>query len=175
MPFNYTAHAFPYNPEHPPRAYLQQLLRARRFLDRYRLLVFARPGGPRADYYDIDDMLWAFFQNCWHVKDWLRHDPIEPEDKIAAAVKAAEAHFDLLVIADLANGSKHFLETGRRAGARDSGYQMVDGPGGTSGFMPLIEVANGRESLALDVALRGLVAWRSVLSSAGLHHFAPPD
>jgi hypothetical protein len=169
------ARAFAYGGDYPARAYLQQLDRAHRFLQRYRSVVFYRPGGEQADWYTIDDLLWAFFQNCWHVKDWLGHDPTVPPAQRRAAAEAAEADPDLQIIADLANGAKHFLVRGERTGARDAAMQLVDGPDGSTGFMPVIELADRTSSLALTVALRGMEAWRTILSAAALDYFVGPD
>jgi hypothetical protein len=169
------ARAWPYGSDHPPRAYLQQLARTRRFLDRYRAIALPKPGQSHADYDTIDDYLWAFFQNCWHIKDWLRNDPTVPSTQKQAALMAAEAQPDLRVVADLANGTKHFLEEGDRTGARDAAMQLVDGPDGSTGFMPVIKLSDGSSILALDAAVRGMAAWRAVLSSNDLDYFAGPD
>ena len=46
--------------------YRDQLDRARRFLDRME--------APCSNEVEFQDMVWAFFQNCWHVKDWIEND-----------------------------------------------------------------------------------------------------
>jgi hypothetical protein len=46
--------------------YQEQLSRAKRFLDRMEKLP--------ADQTEYEDMFWAFFQNCWHVRDWIKND-----------------------------------------------------------------------------------------------------
>ena len=48
--------------------YRDQLDRARRFL--------ARVEGPHASDVDFQDMMWACFQNCWHIRDWVENDPL---------------------------------------------------------------------------------------------------
>ena len=48
--------------------YRDQLDRARRFLDRIEQLA--------ANDVEFQDMVWAFFQNGWHIKDWVRNDPL---------------------------------------------------------------------------------------------------
>src|SRR5258708_1539825 len=45
----------------------EQLERVVRFLAR--LQNHDRPK------HDYEDDLWAFFQNCWHLKDWIKNDP----------------------------------------------------------------------------------------------------
>ena len=47
--------------------YMDQLNRVRRMLDRIN----------RQDREPIEygDDIWSFFQNCWHLKDWVKNDP----------------------------------------------------------------------------------------------------
>lgn len=52
----------------PQRTYLDQLQRVRRFATRLQ-------NEDNRDSVDYDDDLWSFFQNCWHLKDWLKNDP----------------------------------------------------------------------------------------------------
>jgi hypothetical protein len=64
--------------------YRDQLDRTRRFLER---ILAARAAGYVVDY---QDDVWAFFQNCWHLKDWVKHDPLVPKDVKDRIVSAAE-------------------------------------------------------------------------------------
>jgi hypothetical protein len=56
---------------------------------------------------EVIDALYAFFQNCSHLKDWIAKDPESGHtwDEVEAFVKASTP---LSKCADLANGSKHF-------------------------------------------------------------------
>jgi len=54
-------------------------------LDRVESAGSDREWGTIDDVAFQDDM-WNFFQACWHVKDWVRHDPLVP-DAIKAAIK----------------------------------------------------------------------------------------
>src|SRR5687767_6889445 len=64
---------------------------------------------------DAFDVVYAFFQNCWHVKDWLRNDPsVAPlVGDVERCVNDSDA---LSVCADMANGSKHAVLTDPRTG-----------------------------------------------------------
>ena len=53
--------------------YRHQLNRARRFFDRVQTDY---EGLEDIDEVGFQDMMWSFFQHCWHVKDWVRHDPL---------------------------------------------------------------------------------------------------
>jgi hypothetical protein len=80
--------------------YRAQLDRARRFLDRVQSL------DPRRDV-DYQDDVWAFFQNCWHIKDWLKHDYRVPASVRDRAIAAAHRSKVLQVCRDMGNGTKH--------------------------------------------------------------------
>ena len=57
----------------PPyqKDYIAQLKRVRRYLEKIQNRV-------RKSWDDYDDDFWSFFQNCWHLKDWIRNE-IPPE------------------------------------------------------------------------------------------------
>lgn len=160
--------------EYPPHGYLQQLARAYRFFDRYRKAMTYKKGVSGDAFNDLEDFLWSFFQNCWHVKDWLRHDPTVPAKVKAAAVAAAEANRDLQVAADLANDSKHFNLTRERVGARDAAIQFHDGPDRSTTIVHLIALADGTESPAVLAGQRAIDAWREILKAHGLAYFQDP-
>lgn len=66
---------------------------------------------------ELDD-LYVFFQNCWHLKDWIANDDNLPQGTRDAIVRTAEAMERLKFCADLANGSKHLkLKRFERVGA----------------------------------------------------------
>ena len=79
-------------------AYMEQLNRVRRMLERIN-----RNQNRSAD--DYGDDVWSFFQNCWHLKDWIKNDPHIPiHGSIEDLVKTSPP---LMICADLANGTKH--------------------------------------------------------------------
>ena len=47
--------------------YQEQLKRVERWLSRIR-------HSSKHDRNQYEDFLWAFFQNCWHLKDWIMND-----------------------------------------------------------------------------------------------------
>ena len=100
-------------------------MRAYRFRDRYSALIGSQNPKPNLVFNDLEDFLWATFQNIWHVKDWLYHDPTVPKEVARAAVRVAEARQELLIAADMANGTKHYLLHNERVGARDAAIQLV--------------------------------------------------
>ena len=48
-----------------------QLARVERYLKR-----IENQDRDRTEY---EDDLWSFFQNCWHLKDWIKNDGTIPE------------------------------------------------------------------------------------------------
>ena len=52
-----------------------------------------------------DDIVYAFFQNCYHLKDWIKND-----DKIKTrknVERFIEENKCLSICSDICNGSKH--------------------------------------------------------------------
>jgi len=163
--------------ELPPHAYLQQTARAYRFLDRYTAARVSMRGvvdGPTFN--DVEDFMWAFFQNCWHIKDWLRHDFTVDEKVRATIVAAAESEPDLRVVADLANGSKHFARDLKRerTGAYDGAVEFRDGAHGTVTVEHMIVFLAGQRVSAVELGIRAMRAWQRLFEEAGLHRFVDP-
>ena len=54
----------------------------------------------------FQDDIFAFFLNCYHLKDWIKHDPsaAHMKDQVEAYINSSEA---LSLCADLCNGLKH--------------------------------------------------------------------
>lgn len=81
-----------------------------------------------------DDML-AFFQNCYHLKDWIKNDAsLDPFTRCAVECHVS-ANRELRLCADIANGAKHLAVTRSRSkenpklGATDYHVVVADGPG----------------------------------------------
>jgi hypothetical protein len=72
--------------------YRDQLDRMRRFLAR----ILDRERVPDIAAYQDD--VWSFFQNCWHLKDWVKHDPLL-DDATKDRIKIAAEFSTRLAIA----------------------------------------------------------------------------
>lgn len=66
---------------------------------------YARISKPYLSSVEYDDDLRHFFQDCWHLKDWITHDGAITGIDIEEEVKKCKP---LRIAADLANGSKHY-------------------------------------------------------------------
>lgn len=52
------------------------------------------------------DIVYAFFQNCYHLRDWVVHDHLKSDNEVKAFVEGNEW---MKICHDICNGSKHFL------------------------------------------------------------------
>ncbi len=150
---------------HSPTPYLWQVARAYRFFHRY---SEARAAGTRFEatgWNDIEDFMWAFFQNAWHIKDWLKNDPTLND--VLKQVLMSEIHGteSLLLCADLANGSKHFGSDPDRdkIGATDQQIELSCTTGGVTITDHIIVTGNGKRLTALALARWVLNDWRDLL------------
>jgi len=84
-------------------SYLIQFERVKRYLGK------VNPSTKyHGDQIEYEDNLWSFFQNAWHLKDWIKNDsaiikiPIE---------KIVGNYNSLKICADMANRTKHYQLT----------------------------------------------------------------
>jgi hypothetical protein len=82
------------------RPYQEQLGRVERFLQRISV-----PNTNREVY---EDFLWAFFQNCWHLRDWIENDTSIRKSKRGAILLAVDQSKVLAICQCIANRSKHY-------------------------------------------------------------------
>jgi hypothetical protein len=94
--------------------YQDQLQRARRFLHRVENSrvnqILELPPEKQTEY---EDMLYAFFQNCWHIKDWIKNDASSPRLLAESVSDTRTLPRSLLLCADIANASKHLRRNTR--------------------------------------------------------------
>ena len=68
---------------------------------------------------EYEDAVWSFFQNCWHLKDWIKNDSQgvakATRQKIDVEVNSRPA---LVMMGDLANKSENLELTISPTGAR---------------------------------------------------------
>ena len=137
--------------------YRHQLDRARRFLERME--------EPRANEVEFQDMVWAFFQNCWHVKDWMEYDPVVPRQKKDIVIELAHRSVVLRVCQEMCNGTKHL---GARPRAKHQHIElMVDSVGNTE-MDCIIDNGQGTEVSGRMLSHQCIAEWVSILQSQGL-------
>jgi hypothetical protein len=145
-----------------PRGYRDQLDRVRRWLQRV-LRV-----GPARDV-DYQDDVWAFFQNCWHLKHWLKNDP-DPSigDPIRAAIHSAvHASASLRICQGMANGTKH-LRSKPAVAAEHSHVNTQITSGAETVLDCFLEDSEGKLRSARVVAQECVSEWEGILTQLGL-------
>lgn len=143
--------------------YRHQLDRARRFLARVQM---ATDDWADLDDVEFQDMMWAFFQNCWHVKDWLKHDPSVSQAVKNAAIDLAHQSLHLKMCQQLCNGTKH-LDT--RPGASHHHVNTTIIPGaGIRELDCIVDDGTGRLISGKQLAKDCIAEWERILSSQGL-------
>jgi hypothetical protein len=144
----------------------------KRWYDRFAALNSGRQHDMTADNY-LDE-IYAFFLNCYHLKDWLKND-----STISAAVQqSVEPHINanrsLRLCADLCNSQKHLvLRRRRRSGENPTfgGKQYGLTLGGSSPTIKLTcEIdATGGQIDAFQLATDCIAAWDAFLAANGLN------
>jgi len=115
-----------------------------------------------------DDDLQHYFQDCWHLKDWIKNDPTAG---IGAAVEQeVQTHKALRVVADLANGSKHLARHTHREGAYVTSTNVTVhlGQGRHVEVQYVISLDDGSTVSAHALVEEAFLAWAAVLSKLGL-------
>lgn len=130
---------------------------------------------------DADDFSYALCESVWHLKDWLKNDPRQGVVGGAEIEAFANSNPALMVVADLANGTKHVLLSAKGSRTEDTRVSLFMWTGrGDSEDSDSIErvhvfadVPDQEEPRELiDIAWDGLAAWSRWLRSVGLQ---PPD
>ncbi|MEX2644957.1 MAG: hypothetical protein WD249_01720 [Gaiellaceae bacterium] len=121
----------------------------------------------------LADEVYAFFQNCYHLKDWLLNDPASAS-AAADVEKFISRTPSLALCADLANGSKHLTLTRSRRHAEGTPslattrFKGRVEPGGIM-VSAQFEVSAGDQTLdAYALAVDCWEAWNAYLEAKGL-------
>jgi hypothetical protein len=85
--------------------YREQYERVRRWYLRFKDIDKGRPHDTDSENY-VDE-IYAFFLNCYHLKDWIRHDPAVPEQVRNKVESHINANTSLRLCADICNSLKH--------------------------------------------------------------------
>ena len=148
----------------------------RRWYERLGLIAAGLDHTQPTDFYE--DEVLAFFQNCYHLKDWLKGD-------LASGVSAKEVETyvkqspNLLLCGGLATGSKHLIiddprfDPNTQVRNRHFEVELRASLGGGPSPPPKIAVsyvveANGVSQDAFALATACLQEWESFLASKGL-------
>jgi hypothetical protein len=144
-------------------SYLQQWQRVRRWWTRVREVSQGRKFVMVPEF--SEDDIFAFFLNCYHLKDWIKNDPASGplRDTVEDFVNNSDA---LGICADLCNGLKHLArDKGRvrrnaRFGPRT--YRVVDFKTGTLAVSASVESDSGKVD-AYQLATDCVLEWERFL------------
>lgn len=131
---------------------------------------YARLSKTYASSIEYDDDLQHFFQDCWHLKDWIKNDTSVTKRLRDAIEGEVKAHKSLRIAADLANGCKHLARTTNREGAYVTSKSVTAHLGQACGVdvFHIITLNDGSTLSAQDVAKDAIGAWDAVLRKCGL-------
>ena len=142
--------------------YLEQFDRVKRWYEEFKLTDQGRPHDHSADFYQ--DQVYAFFQNCHHLKDWIIKDR-----SVGLSGKSVEAfinkHCELKLCADICNGTKHLVLNKESRSGEDPQFGgrrfRADVGSGTTTISVkyTIDTASGRTVDAFELATKCLEFW----------------
>jgi hypothetical protein len=121
---------------------------------------------------EYEDDVWNFFQNCWHLKDWIKNDTAIDSvhrEPVECDVKKVD---ELVICADLCNRSKHLKLTRKCVDADVTGRDITVSaapPGkGYGEYNFKITIDDGRTFDAINVARISVKKWAGLLTSYGV-------
>jgi hypothetical protein len=149
--------------------YPEQLDRVRRWYQRFQEISEGKLLDKPSDFYQ--DEVYAYFMNCYHLKDWIKYDPS------TLSLAAKEENFirndpHMTLCADICNSSKHLKLSNPRSyenpqfGKRE--YKLEFGTQPTTiAIEYTIDTASGPID-AFDLATNCLHAWEAFLRQHGI-------
>ena len=145
-----------------------QYQRMMRYFHRLEQIEFGVKLGSERRGDDCIDDIFAFFLNCYHLKDWLKNDPAftkRTKQQVEDYVKTTPC---LLLCADICHATKHLMLRGTRSGSvpRFEDINLTAFEGGPLdkhvAYQLVIEHA-GKKQTALAIARECVRAWDSFL------------
>ncbi len=130
---------------------------------------FARILQPYQSSVAYDDDLQHFFQDCFHLKDWIKNDPASGAASQIETEMLAER--PLRIAADLANAAKHLARTTHREGAYVTSTNVAIhlGQNKPTDIEYIVTLADGSTVVAQQVAKDAMASWAAVLARVGLN------
>ena len=125
---------------------------------------FERISRPYQSSVEYGDDLHHFFQDCFHLKDWVKNDSASGG---AAQIEAEfQSERPLRIAADLANAAKHLARTQHREGAYVTSTNVTVhlGQNKPTDIEFIVTLADGTSCVAQQVAKDAMASWASVLA-----------
>jgi len=146
--------------------YQEQFKRVKRWYKRFEEINNGLIHDKPSEFYGDD--IYAFFMNCYHLKDWIKEDP-----SAASVANKVENYInnnpELSLCADICNGLKHFHFTGYRSGENPefgkTKAELNFGSGPTTIALKY-EIKTKSGSIdAFDLATKCIKAWEVFIKS----------
>lgn len=146
--------------------YREQFNRVKRWYERFAEIDGGTAHDRPSDRYQ--DEVYAFFLNCYHLKDWIKND----ENVGAAATKVEEfinSNEELSLCADICNGIKHLKLEGSRSGQNPQFgsrqfHMELGGQQQILGVKYSIDTSSGSVD-AFEFATKCFEAWQNFINS----------
>ncbi len=139
--------------------YLEQLDRVKRWYEEFKLTDQGRPHDHSADFYQ--DQVYAFFQNYWHLKDWIKNDNVGLYKELRDSIHSDP---EMQLCRDICNGTKHLVLKESRSGEDPQFGQKkfrvaVGSEPTTISVKYTIDKSSGRTVDAFELATKCLEFW----------------
>ncbi len=147
--------------------YLEQFDRVKRWYQRFVTTDEGRQHNLPSDNYQ--DEVYAFFLNCYHLKDWIKNDESVGATAAAKVEDFIRNNKELSICADICNSVKHLKLTSTRSdqdpqfGQRKF-HLKVGGPPTTISVKYTIDTSSGPVD-AFELATECLQAWEKFIQS----------
>lgn len=113
---------------------------------------------------DYEDDLWFFFQNAWHLKDWIENDASLSAVTRNGIEKICKAYPRIMICADLANRAKHSELTRKiRTDAKHTRTDVTIKIGIGSEYRYIITNKDKTEYDALELAKEIVTDWEEII------------
>lgn len=149
----------------------EQFKRVKRWYERFKNINNGKIHDKPSEFYE--DELYAFFMNCYHLKDWIINDP--STSSVANKVEGCiNSNPDLKFCADLCNSLKHLCLNKKghpprskedpKFGTKSAIYNIAEN---SIKFDYTIDTLSGHRS-AFDIATKCMEAWDKFYSDNNL-------
>jgi hypothetical protein len=151
--------------------YREQYDRVKRWYARFDAIDKGRPHDVSSDNY-VDE-IYAFFLNCYHLKDWIKHDGAVPAAVQQALEGYVSSNRSLCLCADICNSLKHLRLTRREKSGESPTFGAKRFALSLGSEQPTIslkyevDTAKGPED-AFHLATECMTAWDGFLATNGL-------
>jgi hypothetical protein len=153
-------------------SYREQFERMNRWYDRFAAINEGRVHGMSSENY-VDE-IYSFFQNCYHMKDWIKNDSgmttQAPKDRVEGYITSNRF---LSLSADLCNSTKHLIRNRSNRSKEEPTFGQKNFALDVGGDLPKISLklqvdAEGGRIDAFELARECVAAWEAFLKTQNL-------